>query len=511
MRSYKAVSLSIAFLIISAILLAPFIFSHTHADHEIWLFQAIREMQDVLKMTPTLNNEPIKSINPLTIKIISLFPSTDIIYTRLLPLCLGCISAAAVSFFCLILLNLRTAMLSALFCITSFGFISTYTSINTAALPCTLAVLAYMIFSLVYLKKASSALYIISYLLIGLATITGGWIMPAFFILSIVLLILLDLSPGRFSEIKPVWGIGIISLITALFYIVYWYIAGWTIASSSLSPGQNLNFTSSMYSFATYTFPWFILAIPAWIYTERPEDKETWRMILPFKIGFCTSICVLWFSGHCPAAYALLGVPFVSVLAGIWVAGGMQLPQKVLFIRPVAVILTGALIFATEFFITGVNAYKDMNIHIYYIIAGLLSATLIFLILLRKQRLSGIIALFIITAMGISWVNSVMNLPEIDPDRLSYVQGMSTYSPLLVYEDDLVMRGYLGYTGNHPIVTGREVLPIGQNAYLAVNTEDLDDLVTELNEDMPVAVESSYHAESTFALIRIPPLQHSMK
>ena len=89
--------------------------------------------------------------------------------------------------------------------------------------------------------------------------------------------------------------------------------------------------------------------------------------------------------------------------------------------------------------------------------------------------------------------------------RLTFRPEGQLLPPLLVYQNDLIMRGYAGYCGPHHR-SQREDGPIGEKAYLAVRTDDLKALIKDLNLRMHAYVINAYREQGTYALISIAPL-----
>ncbi|HPS93455.1 MAG TPA: hypothetical protein PK600_03195, partial [Deltaproteobacteria bacterium] len=102
---------------------------------------------------------------------------------------------------------------------------------------------------------------------------------------------------------------------------------------------------------------------------------------------------------------------------------------------------------------------------------------------------------------GLAWMNPENQWEQ----KISFMQGVSRSSPLVVYEDDLVMRGFLGAVGSRPVVMQRSAVPIEDTAFLAVTTTDLEELVDSLKPRMHPVVLDTYRAENTYALLMISP------
>jgi len=85
------------------------------------------------------------------------------------------------------------------------------------------------------------------------------------------------------------------------------------------------------------------------------------------------------------------------------------------------------------------------------------------------------------------------------------MEGICGHEPLVVYEDDVTMRGYLSAVTAEPVVVGRDAVPMNETAFLAVSTSDLEELLDEMKGRMNPVVLESYRAENTYALMMISP------
>ena len=226
MRIFQAIGILLGVILCVLILLAPLAFEPAPWSSEIWLFQTIKEMHAVGHIIPWLNRLPLIGPNPVNILVLSLSPVSDIFSLRLISILAGCILAAGVCLFSLSLWDRKSAAISTLLTITSFGFVLTNATLNTAVVPCSLTILAFLLFSLIYLKNHNSRWYLLSYIFISIAAISGGWTLLAFFGFSILLLILFDLSPKRFLEIRALSGILLTAVVLIAVYSAYRITAG---------------------------------------------------------------------------------------------------------------------------------------------------------------------------------------------------------------------------------------------------------------------------------------------
>ena len=106
---------------------------------------------------------------------------------------------------------------------------------------------------------------------------------------------------------------------------------------------------------------------------------------------------------------------------------------------------------------------------------------------------------------AMSWYAALVLVPASAAKPAAFAQLLRTSTPLLVFQDDLNMRGYAGYAGAGAVVVGRNMVPVGYSAYLAVTTPDLDALLKDLSTRMHAEPVSSVKARGTMALIRVSP------
>jgi hypothetical protein len=289
-------------------------------DSEVWLFQIIHEMQDQQRYVPVLNAESVLGQNPLTLTAMSLLPIIDISTPRLVSCMLGCILISCIFLYSLAFFDLSCAFASSLVAMTSLGFLALFGTLNLMALPVALAVLAFGLFSLVYLKKLNSGLYFLSYMLAGLAALTGGYFMLVFFLLGALLLILLDLAPSRIFSIHLIPGLVIIACAMAAYFASYRIILGPGFSSGSFSPGGHIGLFRGLYAGITYSSPWIFLVVPAWVYGGGPSDQDTWRTLLPLRIAIMLIVLMLWSSSSGLNQYATILALFASPLIGLWIS-----------------------------------------------------------------------------------------------------------------------------------------------------------------------------------------------
>ena len=195
------------------------------------------------------------------------------------------------------------------------------------------------------------------------------------------------------------------------------------------------------------------------------------------------------------------------MLSGYWIAHGLRSPKKLEVIRNICLVLTGAILIGTTTVMLSIPPVKNLFIRsrealpVIAVLVGALSC----IWLARKHRLRAVIIVYAVVVFISAWSMAFIHKPGKALETISYVNDITSYSPLLVYKDDLVMRGFIDYTGIRPIVVGKEIIPIGETAYLAVRTHDLEEFLEDLNTRMDTQLVTSYKARQTYALIKIAP------
>jgi hypothetical protein len=508
-RVIQAFILVLGVIVCGLILLSPLALDTVPWSSEIWLFQTIQDMHKGLHLVPELNGLPLVGQNPVNIILLSLSPWSDMFSLRLISILMGCAVAACVCIFSMNLWDMKTAAISTLITLTSLGFILTYSTLNTAIIPGSMCILAFLLFSLVYLKGLNSLWYILSYILLCISTITGGWSVLAFFAFSSILLILLDLSPRNILKIRALFGIILVAVALGCVYLTYRIAGGSVFASALFAQDNSPGFFGRIWIFIKSTLPWLPLVLPAWIYSEASsQGKDAWRSLLPIKIAFVMGAAILLFSPDYNKAYALLSVPFASMLIGNWVALGLGSPRKVVFIKGASFILTGLIIMGSGMVVLSIQPIKALSLNMMEAIPilGFLIATLVFVWLVKKRSHTQLITLYICAVFVLVWSIALIQLPGKASMPLPSIKDMTSYSPLLVYRDDLVMRGYIEYAGIKPIIVEPKIVPIAESVYLASSSPDLDDLLEELNSRMYANLVTSYDDVGSFALIKLSPL-----
>ena len=491
----------------SLALLLPLNLSIPPRDSEVWLFQSISEMQDGQRHLPLLNGEVLKGRNPLTLAALSLIPAGDIAAPRLASCVLGCALAVLVFVYTLLLFDLKSAVAASAVTMTSLGYPALFGTLNLIALPVTLAAAAFILFSLVYLGMLSRPWYIASYLLAAGAAVTGGYLMLTFFVAAALLLILFDLAPSRLFSIHLAPGAAIVICTLAVYYAGYRILAGPGITTGSLSAGDHLGFLRGLLAAFTYGAPWIFLLIPALAFGGGPSDQEAWRRLLPLRIACGIVLIMLWLSWKITPQHAVLLVPFAAPLIGTWFTHGMGRSPRARALGTWMMALAGAVVFLFALALLAMPMLRGTAVMPEQLLAAaaFVIAALAFGLLVFRGRVMAQFTLAAATVFFIGWCLAFV-LPEDHwNEKISYMQGICGHEPLVVYEDDVTMRGYLSAVTAEPVVVGRDAVPMNETAFLAVSTSDLEDLLDEMKGRMNPVVLESYRAENTYALMMISP------
>ncbi|HXK47528.1 MAG TPA: hypothetical protein PLT09_08795 [Deltaproteobacteria bacterium] len=505
--SWKYAASLVLVLAASLALLLPLTLFTPPRDSEVWLFQSISEMQEQQQHLPLLNGEILKGGNPLTLAALSLIPVRDITTPRLASCALGCIFIAFIFLYTLSLFDLKSALASSAVMLTSFGYLALFGTLNLIALPVTLAAAAFGIFSLTYLGRLRGTWYIASYVLAASAAVTGGYLMLLFFVTAALLLILFDLAPSQFFSIHLMPGAAIIVCAFLAYFSAYRILAGPGFTDGSLSSGDHLGFFHGLFACLTYGAPWIFLLAPALLYGGGPSDQETWRRLLPLRTACSVVFLILWVSSRSMPQHAVLLTAFAAPLIGDWMAHGMRqgLQKKALGAWMMA--LSGITVFAAALVILSLPMVRGSVLHLEQIIAVAVFAVaaLAFVILVLKRTLPAQFILAATAAVVIVWCMAFVSPEGQWSEKITYMEGVSDHDPLIVYEDDLTMRGYMSAVTARPVVVGRDAVPMNDTAFLAVSTSDLSSLLDELKGRMNSVVLDSYRAENTYALMLISP------
>jgi hypothetical protein len=375
------------------------------------------------------------------------------------------------------------------------------------ALPVTLVVSAFGLFSLVYLKGLNSGLYILSYLLAGLAALTGGYFMLVFFLLGALLLTLLYLAPSHLLSIHLIPGLVIIACAMAAYYTSYRIILGEGFSSGAFTPGGHIGLFKGMYAVITYSSPWIFLVIPAWVYGGGPSDQDAWRTLLPVRIAIVLIVLMLWSSSSGLNQYATILALFASPLIGRWISRaifpGVQKGRLAYWMM----LLAGLSVFLCALVLLLLPVYLGFAINTKQLIgcAGFVTAAILFMILTVKHKMTAQFMVTLFAVVSIVWYMAFVSPEDQWDQKMSYMGDISKNTPLIVYEDDLVMRGYMSAAHADPMIVTRDVVPLNDTAFLAASTSDLAGLLEGLKGRMHSVLVDSYRAESTYALVMVSP------
>jgi hypothetical protein len=198
---------------------------------------------------------------------------------------------------------------------------------------------------------------------------------------------------------------------------------------------------------------------------------------------------------------------FTSVLTGPWLARTATLGARTEGLGIWMTSLAGISVFLAALVLVLLPFKDGLAVH-----PGQLAAAAVFLAgtvafaFCTARRLMG--TQVVLAGAGVAllvWYLAVVS-PEVQWDRkISYMQGMNGHSPLVAYEDDLVMRGYLSAVDAPCLVVGRDAVPLSETAFLAVSSSDLDDLLEELGRRMKPVVLDTHRAENTYGLVMVSP------
>ncbi len=507
MKSLKSAASLFVILAACLALLLPLSLFTPPRDSEVWLFQIINEMQDQQRYVPVLNTESVLGQNPLTLTAMSFLPIIDISTPRLVSCMLGSILISGIFLYSLAFFGLSCAVASSLVAMTSLGFLALFGTLNLIALPVTMAVSAFGLFSLVYLKGLHSGWYILSYLLAGLAALTGGYFMLVFFLLGALLLLALDLAPSQIFSIHLIPGLVMIACAMAAYFTSYRIILGPGFSSGAFSPGGHIGLFKGLYAIITYSSPWIFLVIPAWVYGGGPSDQDAWRTLLPLRIAIVLTVLMLWSSSSGLNQYATILAIFASPLIGRWISHALFQGVQKGGLGYWMMALAGLSVFLCALVLLLLPVYSGFAINTNQLIvgAGLVAAAMLFIILTLKRKMIAQFMVALAVVVLIVWHMSFLS-PE-DPwnQKISYMEGISKNTPLIVYEDDLVMRGYMSAVDVSPLIVNRNVVPLTDTAFLAASTSDLAGLLEGLKGRMNSVLVDSYRAENTYALVMVSP------
>ena len=504
MKAFRSVLTGGGVCLAALVLIIPFMLFGQTTSQEIWIMQAMQEMRQHFQLVPRLNGTVLPGQNPLQIMLLSFLPTSTAL-ARLVMILVGLAVAAAVYLYAHILWGRRAGVYAALFTASSIGFLKGFGLLNTAAVPCAFFIWAFLIFSLVYLKGAGRNWYLPAYACLLAAILTGGLNLLVLFVGAVILLLLFDLAPGRFSHIRPVIGLILTVGAACVFYLTFWIVGSRTYASSFMWPGGHLGLFKSL----AYTFyaplPWLPLLVPAWIFTARPDDWKDWRELLPAKIVFVLVVILLWFSGKGLGGYALLAAPAAGLLIGYWAGRGLRTSGQLEIVRRVAFICTALILLVLSLVDLVLNPRMVLALSLVQglLLVAVLVAAAAMLFLVKGRRYAPALIAGILAVGFLGWYTPLGAGLQEPPGE--YLESIAQYQPLLVLQDDLIMRGCLGSAGAWPLVVGGQFVPVGSEAYLAVATDAIKDLLKNLQTRMQASVVSRIERGTTYALIRVAP------
>jgi hypothetical protein len=138
-------------------------------------------------------------------------------------------------------------------------------------------------------------------------------------------------------------------------------------------------------------------------------------------------------------------------------------------------------------------------------LAGFACGALIFFILMAKRNLLAGLIVAVVACASVVWCLAWLNQQDQWEQKISFMERISRSSPLVVYEDDLIMRGYLSAVGSKPVILQKDIVLFRDTAFLAVSTRDLDKYLNLLKTRTNAVVLHSYQSENTYALVMISP------
>jgi len=489
------------------LVLLPLNLAAPPGDDEAWVWRAAGEMREAGSFLPLLNGRVVGGANPLTMLGACAVPSTGDVPPRLINGALGCILAVGTFLYAHRLFGLKSALASSVALLTTLGFQSTYGTLNLAAIPVTFSACAFGLFSLAYLERLPRWCYHASYVTAALAFITGGAPPLVFFAAASALTVVLDLAPSRFFSVHLVFGAAVVSLALISYLTAFRVLGGPGYASASLFAGEHTGLFGSLLSVFSSGIPWVFMLIPAFIQGDGPSDQDRWRRLLPLRIACIAAPLALWLTGRSmPGMSALLVAP-ASVLAGAWAASSLEGTTRRRPIDSWMLLCSGISVLAVASAAMIRTALSDDGVSIALAAwaAVFTAMALAFAVLSIKRRTVGRLVLVAACSACLGWMTASSEPWGAWERKAAFARDASVHSPLVVHEDDLVMRGLLGLAGTGCMVVPRSAVPLGAKAYLAASSHDLDGLVTSLSERMEATVVDALHERTSYAVILIGP------
>jgi hypothetical protein len=489
-------------LFISMLALSPFLILNTSLPDESWLISAAREMSQSFSMIPRLDGFTLGNQNPVVVMLYSL-TGGDLYISRLATISFGLVMVISVTLFAGYMWGLKCGVLSAVLTATSLGVISIFGKADPSALPVLMSTSAFMIFSAVYLKNLNKVIYIPAYILAVVSVMTGGPVYLFFFLLSGVLMILLDLSPNELLRVKPIAAVILMAGGSILVYAVFWITGGRVYMKGAISQGSDIGFFYSLWLVFKNSLPWMPMLIPAWIFSARPKEFTSWRELLPAKTALVSCLIILWLSGRCPENFSVLAVPFAAVMIACWMSGGSVAFEKAGKTGFAASIATVVSVFLFPVFYIVKFPFKSLHPGIFdgVVVLCLIVCCSAAFIAAQKKKTAVLITFMILALFGMSWLRPFYEM------RLNNPAGILSYyskqKPLIVFDDDLVMRGKLASA--HPDVVGKCFVPVGGEAYIAASTENTKKLMKDISKNMSAEIKIRQILDRDYLLIKVWP------
>ena len=507
MRFFKHVLILIGICLVGFGVILPHLLTGMPVPPEIWIFSTTRETGSGFHLIPILNGTALNGVNPIQLFLLSFIPDNYVMLFRVIPAIEAAILAASVYGFVSSIKDFKTGFLAAVLSVTSYGFFAVFEHFDLSAFPITMSVCAYLLFSATYLKNGKGAGYIFSYILAGLAVISGGISYLVFFVLSSVALILLDLAPERLLKIKPGWFLAIaITLITA-FSITFRITGGSGYVSGILFAGHREGFFLSLWDMIKFNLPWIFLLIPAWIKSDSPDAWASWRSMLPAKIAITVAFLMTWLIKTDTPQFAFIAVPFACILSGAWISNGIEKEKGMLASLPV--LLSGIIIIAASlvYFVSGAITDREVSV-VELLVFGVLVLTFVLMLLtVKRKSYTESVLLGIIAAVVFSFFAITHGAHRHTDAPAKFFSSFVSAAPVVVYENDLTTRGYLSYSGRKAFVVKKDFVPFGAEVLLALQSCNIKKELKRLNKIANASLVSSSNDGGNYAVVVLKPLQ----
>lgn len=476
-------------------------------DQEVWILQTICEMHESQSFLPTLGGDVLRGANPAMAYFLSLANLLDINSLRVIQAALGGLLVGITFLFTLFLFDLKSAVVSGLVAMTCLGFTDWFGSFTMHGLPAVLTAASVAVFSLAYLGRLSSKTWFFtSYVLAAMAMLTGGAFPAVFFILFVVMLALVDLAPTRLLSAGIASGLVIIVTPLLVYLAAYRILAGPGFAWPSLFGLEDTGSIKALARVISEGSPWIFLLPIAFIHPGGPSDKEAWLNVLPLRISLVLFLLMMWFWPHGSHAYSILAIPFMAALTAPWAArttgkGPAGTAVFVLaamgFVHVLSVALSAVLVPAVK---TRMIATPQVAWAAFYLIAAIA-----FCILAFRHKTALLLVVMAVCSLGVGPAAATTAHADSWYDKLAFMRRISEPETLVVYEDDLVMRGYLKTVGKRPLLVGRDAVPMAAPACIAVSVDKLDDFLERESKRLNPVVLDAFRDENEYALLFVRP------